>query len=86
MLLFLYFPDVDPTHQGGHVTKHRSFQPIHLPIGGGVYWVHLTHKKQRIPRTLQQDYAQCPVVPLEGGGVSYERGTPVGEGDKNLGV
>ena len=38
---------------------------------------HLTHKKQRPPRTLQQDYAQGPMVALGGWAVSYERGTPV---------
>jgi len=29
------------------------------------------------PRTLQQDYAQGPMVPLGGGGYFFERGTPV---------
>ena len=24
MLLFLYFPDIDPTHKGGHVTTQLS--------------------------------------------------------------
>ena len=38
MLLFLYFPLVDPTHKGGHDTKHRnsplhwSSPPSYLPI------------------------------------------------------
>ena len=37
----------------------------------------LAHKKKRLPRTLQYDYAWCPMVVLGGGAVSYERGTPV---------
>ena len=37
----------------------------------------LAHKKQRPPRTLQQDYAWGPIVVRGGGAVSYERGTPV---------
>ena len=38
MLMFLCFFDINPTHKGGHVTKHRSFPqhwsspPSHLPI------------------------------------------------------
>ena len=35
------------------------------------------HAKQRPPRTLQQAYASGSTVVLEGGAVSYERGTPV---------
>ena len=38
---------------------------------------YLAHKKQRPPRTLQQEYAQGPMVVLRGGAVSYQRGTPV---------
>ena len=37
---------------------------------------YLAHKKQPPPRTLQQAYAQRPMVVLgEGGAFSYERGT-----------
>jgi hypothetical protein len=38
---------------------------------------YLAHKKQRPPRTLQEDYAQGHMVVLGGVAVSYERGTPV---------
>jgi len=38
---------------------------------------YLVHKKTLPPRTLQQDYAEGPVVVLGGGVVSYERGSPV---------
>ena len=38
----------------------------------------LARKKQRPPTTLQQEYAQGPMVVLGGGAVSSERGTPVG--------
>ena len=37
----------------------------------------IAHKKQRPSTVLQQACAQGPVVALEGGAVSYERGTPV---------
>ena len=37
----------------------------------------IAHKKQCRPRTLQQGYAQGPVVVLGGWAVSYERATPV---------
>ena len=40
---------------------------------------YLAREKQRLPRTLQWDYAQGPLVDLWGGAVSYERGTSVGE-------
>ena len=39
MLLFLYFPDIDPIHTDGHVTthrnspQHRSSPRSYLPIG-----------------------------------------------------
>ena len=42
---------------------------------------YLAHKKQPPLRTLQQDYAQGPMVVLGGVAVSYERGTPVGPVD-----
>ena len=42
---------------------------------------HLAHKKQRPPRTLQYDYAECPMEALGERAVSYERGTPVGFGE-----
>ena len=38
---------------------------------------YLAHKKERPPRTLQQDYVWGPTVVQGGGAVSYERGTPV---------
>ena len=39
---------------------------------------YLANEKLQSPRTLQQDYAQSPMMVLGGGGaVSYERGTPV---------
>ena len=60
--------------------------------GAGVQG-YLAHKKQRPPRSLQQDYAQGPMVVsgggvqsdythgpmvvLAGGAFSYERGTPI---------
>ena len=53
-----------------------SFQPetaLHLCVQGC-----LAHKKQRSPRTLQQDYAYGPMVVLKGGAVSYERSSQVG--------
>jgi len=34
---------------------------------------YLAHKKQRPPRTVQQEYAQGPMVVLWGGAVYYER-------------
>ena len=34
-------------------------------------------RKHPTPRTLQQDYAQGPMVVLLGGAFSYERGTHV---------
>ena len=34
MLLFLYFLDMDPNHQGGHVTKHRG-SPLHRGLDDG---------------------------------------------------
>ena len=37
----------------------------------------LAHAEPRPPRTLQQDYAQGPMMFLGGWAVSYERGTPV---------
>ena len=40
---------------------------------------YLAHKKQRPPKTLQQDYDQGPMEALWGGGVFYERGTHIGE-------
>ena len=33
---------------------------------------YLAHKKQRPPRTLQQEYTQGPMAVLGGGAVSYE--------------
>ena len=41
---------------------------------------YLAHKKQHPPMTLQKEYAKGPMQALVGGGVSYERGTPVEEG------
>jgi len=38
---------------------------------------YLAHKKQRPPRTLQQQYAWGSMAALGGGAVSCERGTPV---------
>ena len=38
---------------------------------------YLAHKKQRPPRTLQQQYAYGPMATLGGGAVVCERGTPV---------
>ena len=39
---------------------------------------YLAHDGQRPPRTLQEEYAQSPMVFLGGGGaISYERGAPV---------
>ena len=38
---------------------------------------YLAHERYPPPRTLQQDYAQGPLVVLGGGAISYERGTPV---------
>ena len=38
---------------------------------------YLAHKKQRPPRTLQQDSAQGPMVVLGDGAISHVRGTPV---------
>ena len=39
---------------------------------------YLAHKKQRPPRTPQQEYATYdPMAALRWGAVSYERGTPV---------
>jgi len=45
----------------------------HKPGKGG----YLAHQKQRLSKTLQQDYAYDPMAVLGGGAVSYERGTPV---------
>ena len=38
--------------------------------------LYLAHKKQHLPRTLQSDYAQGPMVAL-GVGLFKERGDPV---------
>ena len=38
---------------------------------------YLAHTKTYPPKTLQWQYAQGPMVALEGEAVSYERGTPV---------
>ena len=45
---------------------------------------YLAHKKQRPPRTLQWEYAYCPMVVPGGEAVSYGRGTPVGLTVENL--
>ena len=47
-------------------------QSLQLELQG-----YLAHKKQRFPRTLEQDYAWGSMVVLRGGAVSYERGTPL---------
>ena len=65
MLALLYFPDMDPTHKGGHVTKHgssplhRSSPPSYLPIiqavevyGSTVY---------DMPNNKQSDFQACRV-------------------------
>ena len=46
---------------------------------------YLAHQKQPPPRTLQQDYVWGHMVALGGGGVSYERGTPVPHHDEEGG-
>ena len=49
-------------------------------LGGGCPYTlqgYLAHKKTSSPGTLQQDYVQGPMVVLEVGAFSYERGTPV---------
>ena len=38
---------------------------------------YLAHKKQRLPRTLQKNYAHGHMEVLGGRAVSYERGAPV---------
>jgi hypothetical protein len=38
---------------------------------------YLAHKKQHPPRTLQEDYAEGPMVVLGGGAASYKRGNVV---------
>ena len=47
------------------------------PCRMGALQGYLAHKKQRPPGTLQQDYAQDPMVVIGGGAVSYERGARV---------
>ena len=40
---------------------------------------YLAHKKPHPPRTLQWNYSYGPLVALERGVVSYERGAPVAD-------
>ena len=44
----------------------------------GLVQGYLVHKKLRTPRTLQEDYAQGPMVVLGGVADSDEQGSPVG--------
>jgi hypothetical protein len=55
-----------------HETSHRGAS-LSSPVLQG----YLAHKKPHPPMTLQQAYAEGPVVAWGGGAISYERGTPV---------
>ena len=46
---------------------------------------YLAHKKQPLPETLQQDYADGPLVVLGGSALAYERGTHVWAGLTRMG-
>ena len=65
----------------GSAVVHERGSPVgsYAPFVQG----YLAHKKQLLPRTLHEEYAEGPMVVLwvlwgSYGGVSHERGTPVG--------
>ena len=77
--------DTNPAAPAAFTCGHGNASGLGVALEGMSLMVngrqgYLTQRKQRPPRTLQEDYAYVPMVVLRGGAVSYERGTPVRDG------
>ena len=64
------FPAVSAAHvlSGKFTVQEREKREIERRENEDLVQGYLTHKKQRLPRTLQQDYVWGPMEPLGGGG------------------